>query len=87
MTLSIAAVCLSGCLFYVKKVKVSNANILALTCVPLLALTDEPEGLWVMLTGSGEESSTAQNIWTQTWLTGLSGDWVTIVTLNTPASK
>lgn len=56
------------------------------TCVPLPAVTAQTEGLWVVMAGSGEESSTALNVRTQAGLTGLSGDRVTMVTLHTPAS-
>lgn len=57
------------------------------TCVPLPAVAGQTEGLWVVVAGRSEESSTALNVWTKTWLTGLSGDRVTIVTLHTPASN
>lgn len=54
--------------------------------MPLPADAGQAERLWVIMAGSGEEPSTVQNIRTQAGLAGLSGDWVTIVTLHTPAS-
>lgn len=56
------------------------------TCVSLLAVTGQTEGLWVVVAGRSVELSAAHNVWTQAGLTGLSGGRVAIVTLLTPAS-
>lgn len=56
----------------------------ARTHVTFLANAGETEGLWVVLTGSGEESSATLDVRTQAGLAGLSQRGVTMVTLLTP---
>lgn len=42
------------------------------TFMTLSAITDQTEGLWIMLAERGKKSAAALNVWTQAGLTGLS---------------